>query len=193
MAGYWKNPEATANTIKDGWLWTGDLGSLDKDGFLNVYGRSKSLLIGGDGEKYSPEGIEESMVTLSPYIDQVMLYNNQCPFTVALVVPNLDAIRRAVPDYTSEAGKRTAIELIAKAINEYKKGGKYADIFPERWIPSAFAILEEDFNEQNELMNSTMKIVRGKVEKRYKKLLDFLITPEGKNPYNEHNMKALNK
>lgn len=191
MAGYWKNPEATANTIKDGWLWTGDLGSLDKDGFLNVYGRSKSLLIGSDGEKYSPEGIEESLVTLSPYIDQVMLHNNQCPYTVALVVPNLEAIRRAVPDYPSEVGKQAAIELIAKAINEYKRGGKYADTFPERWLPSAFAILDEDFNEQNQLMNSTMKIVRGKVEKRYKKVLDFLITPEGKNPLNEQNMKAL--
>jgi long-chain acyl-CoA synthetase len=191
MAGYWKNPEATANTIKDGWLWTGDLGSLDKDGFLNVYGRSKSLLIGSDGEKYSPEGIEESLVTLSPYIDQVMLHNNQCPYTVGLVVPNIDALRRAVPDYPSEAGKRAAIELIAKAINEYKKGGKYADVYPERWLPSAFAILEEDFNEQNQMMNSTMKIVRGKVEKRYMKLLDFLSTPEGKNPFNEHNMKAL--
>lgn len=191
MAGYWKNPEATANTLKDGWLWTGDLGSLDKDGFLNVYGRSKSLLIGSDGEKYSPEGIEESLVTLSPFIDQVMLHNNQCPYTVALVVPNRDAISRAVSDYPSEAGKRAAIELIAKAINAYKKGGKYADSFPERWLPSAFAILEEDFNEQNQLMNSTMKIVRGKVEKRYKKLLDFLITPEGKNPFNEHSMKAL--
>lgn len=191
MAGYWKNPEATANTIKDGWLWTGDLGSLDKDGFLNVYGRSKSLLIGSDGEKYSPEGIEESLVTLSPYIDQVMLHNNQCPYTVGLVVPNMDALRRAVPDYPSDAGKRAAIELIAKAINEYKKGGKYADVYPERWLPSAFAILEEDFNEQNQMMNSTMKIVRGKVEKRYMKLLDFLSTPEGKNPFNEHNMKAL--
>lgn len=191
MAGYWKNPEATAKTIKDGWLWTGDLGSIDKDGFLNVFGRSKSLLIGSDGEKYSPEGIEESMVSLSPYIEQIMLYNNQCPYTVALVVPNLDALKRDVPDYASEAGKKAAIDLIVKAINEYKKGGKYADMFPERWLPSAFALLDEDFNEQNQLMNSTMKIVRGKVEKRYKKLLDFLVTPDAKNPYNEHNLKAL--
>jgi len=191
MAGYWKNPEATARTIKDGWLYTGDLGSMDKDGFLNVYGRSKSLLIGSDGEKYSPEGIEESMVTLCPYIDQIMLYNNQSPHTVALIVPNMDAVRRAVPDYKSEKGRNEAIELFHKAINDYKKGGKHADVFPERWLPSAFALLEEDFNEQNQMMNSTMKMVRGKIEKHYTKLLEFLETPDGKNPFNETNDKVI--
>jgi len=191
MAGYWKNPEATAKTIKDGWLYTGDLGSIDKDGYLNVYGRSKSLLIGNDGEKYSPEGIEESIVTLSPYIDQIMLYNNQSPHTVALIVPNLEAIKRAVPDYTNEKRKNEAIELIHQAINEYKKGGKHAGIFPERWLPSAFALLEEDFNEQNQMMNSTMKMVRDKIEKHYAGLIGFLVLPDGKNPFNERNYKAL--
>jgi long-chain acyl-CoA synthetase len=191
MAGYWKNPEATAKTIKDGWLYTGDLGSLDKDGFLNVYGRSKSLLIGSDGEKYSPEGIEESLVTLSPYIEQIMLYNNQSSHTIALIVPNLTVIKRVIPDLSDEVSKNKAIDLIHQAINEYKKGGKYAGIFPERWLPSAFGLLEEDFNEKNQMMNSTMKIVRGKVEKHHAKLIEFLVSPEGKNPYNERNYKAL--
>ena len=56
MAGYWKNPEATADTVRDGWLHTGDMGYLTDDGFLYVLGRFKSLLIASDGEKYSPEG-----------------------------------------------------------------------------------------------------------------------------------------
>lgn len=191
MAGYWKNPQATAATIKDGWLYTGDLGLLDKDGFLNVYGRSKSLLIGSDGEKYSPEGIEESLVTLSPYIEQVMLYNNQSPYTVALIVPNIDAFKRAGCALDTEAGRNKAIALVQDAINEYKKTGKHADVFPERWLPSAFALLEEDFNEQNQQMNSTMKMVRGKIEQRYADLLEFLMTPEGKNPYNKYNYHSL--
>ena len=59
MAGYWSNEKATAEALRDGWLYTGDLGYLDKDGFLYVLGRVKSLLIANDGEKYSPEGIEE--------------------------------------------------------------------------------------------------------------------------------------
>ncbi len=66
MAGYWKNEASTAETIIDGWLHTGDLGYMDKDDFLYVLGRFKCLLIGSDGEKYSPEGIEEALVGNSP-------------------------------------------------------------------------------------------------------------------------------
>ena len=62
MAGYWKNPESTADTVRDGYLYTGDLGYMSKEGLLYVKGRFKSLLISSDGEKYSPEGIEEALV-----------------------------------------------------------------------------------------------------------------------------------
>ncbi len=88
MHGYWKNESATRDTIKDGWLYTGDMGYMDADGYLYVMGRFKSLLIADDGEKFSPEGIEETITEQSKYIDQCMLYNNQKPYTVALVVPN---------------------------------------------------------------------------------------------------------
>ena len=77
MVGYWKNEKAKRETLRDGWLYSGDLGYVDKDGFLYVLGRAKSLLISHDGEKYSPEGIEEAIVGNSQYIDQVMLHNNQ--------------------------------------------------------------------------------------------------------------------
>ena len=66
MKGYWKNEKSTAGTIRDGWLYTGDRGYLGEDGSLFVSGRFKSLLIAGDGEKYSPEGIEEAIAELSP-------------------------------------------------------------------------------------------------------------------------------
>jgi long-chain acyl-CoA synthetase len=192
MAGYWKNPEATASTIKDGWLYTGDLGAMDSDGFLYVYGRFKSLLIGSDGEKYSPEGIEESMVTLSPYIDQVLLYNNQSPYTVALIVPNKDALKRTVPNYDTPEGKTASVQLIQEAVNAFRKNGEFEGMFPERWLPAAFGLLGEGFTEQNQMMNSTMKMVRGKIEKHYAGRLDFLMTAEGKNPLNKENLDALN-
>jgi long-chain acyl-CoA synthetase len=191
MAGYWKNPEATAATVKDGWLYTGDLGAMDADGFLYVYGRFKSLLIGSDGEKYSPEGIEESMVTLSPYIDQVVLYNNQSPYTVALIVPNKEALRRSVSDFDTEEGKDKAIALLQQGINAFRKGGEHQGMFPERWLPAAFAVLPEPFTEQNGMMNSTLKVVRGKVEKHYAALLAGLMTAEGKNPFGPSNRNAL--
>ena len=94
MKGYWKNEEATASTIRDGWLYTGDMGYLDADGFLYVLGRYKSLLIADDGEKYSPEGIEEAFTDQSEYVEQCLLHNNQNPYTVALVHPNADALKR---------------------------------------------------------------------------------------------------
>jgi len=191
MAGYWKNPESTASTLKDGWLYTGDLGAMDEDGYLYVYGRFKSLLIGSDGEKYSPEGIEESMVTLSPYIEQVVLYNNQSPYTVALIVPSKEALKRAIPNYETPEGKKAAVELIQHSVNSFRKGGTYEGMFPERWLPAAFAILPEAFTEQNQMMNSTMKIVRGKIEKHYADRLERLMTSEGKNAFNDENMAAL--
>lgn len=191
MAGYWKNAEATASTIKDGWLYTGDLGAMDKDGFLYVSGRFKSLLIGSDGEKYSPEGIEETMVTLSPYIDQMLLYNNQSPYSVALIVPNKEQLKRSVSNFDSPEGKEAAIQLLVQAIAAFRKGGQYEGQFPERWLPAAFGLLAEGFTEQNLLMNSTMKMVRGKIEKRYADRLDYLMTAEGKQPFNQQNLNAL--
>jgi long-chain acyl-CoA synthetase len=164
---------------------------MDADGFLYVFGRFKSLLIGSDGEKYSPEGIEESMVTLSPYIDQVMLYNNQSPYTVALVVPSKETLKRTLPNYDSPEGRKAAVELIQQSVNAFRKGGEFQGMFPERWLPAAFAVLPEGFTEQNLMMNSTMKMVRGKIEKHYADRLDVLMTAEGKNPFCDYNLNAL--
>ena len=195
MLGYWKNPEATESTIRDGWLYTGDMGYMDKDGFLYVLGRFKSLLISSDGEKYSPEGIEEEMATNSRYIDQMMLYNNQDPYTVALVVPNKEALKAYVKSHNLEwgspEGKEIALNLLQKEVNEYKKGGTYAGKFPDRWLPAAVGVLSEPFTEQNQLMNSTMKIVRGKITERYADRIKYLYNPEGKNIDNDENMKSL--
>lgn len=195
MAGYWKNPISTADTIKDGWLYTGDMGYMSKDGLLYVLGRFKSLLIGSDGEKYSPEGIEEALLEHSRSIDQLILYNNQNPYTVALLVPNKDYLKKELAhmnaDLTTETGKEEAIKLIQKDINRFKKGGELYGMFPERWLPTTFAILPEPFTEQNGMVNSTMKIVRGKVEKTYANRIDYLYTPEGKDPVNAENNKSL--
>ena len=195
MAGYWKNPESTAETVKDGWLYTGDLGYMTKEGLLYVKGRFKSLLISSDGEKYSPEGIEEALVGQSKYIDQVMLYNNQSPYTIALIVPNKDNLKRklAHKDLTldSEEGRKYALKKFEKELNKYKKGGEFEGMFPERWLPSTFAILPEAFTEQNQMINSTMKMVRGKIEKAYADRIEYMYTPEGKQLLNPRNIEAL--
>jgi len=197
MAGYWKNEKATGETIKDGWLFTGDLGYLDNENFLYVLGRFKSLLIAGDGEKYSPEGIEETITDNSPYIDQMMLYNNQSPYTVALLYPNKDAIQHKLKsmglDSKSGAGQKEALKIIQDEINKYKKGGEYGGEFPERWLPAAVAVLGEGFTEQNKFLNSTMKMVRGKISEYYASRIEFLFTAEAKNIANHQNTTIISR
>ena len=195
MKGYWKNQAATSEVLRDGWLFTGDMGYMDEDNYLVVKGRFKSLLISNDGEKYSPEGIEEAITDQSPYISQCMLYNNQQPLTVGLVVPDISAINGFLQHHGLKPGSPeatdAALKLIEGEINAYFRHGKYAGLFPERWLPSAICVLPEAFTEQNHLMNSLLKIVRGKITERYKSELDFLYAPEGKNILNQINRKNL--
>ena len=197
MAGYWKNPKATADTIIDGWLHTGDMGYIcpeDPD-FLYVVGRFKSLLISSDGEKYSPEGFEDNFTETSKWVNACVLHNNQNPYCVALVVPDKNALAEACQrhglDPASQEGKDYMLDLIQADVDTYKKGGKHEGMFPERWLPSAIGICDEEFTIANKMMNSTMKIVRGKVEEHYEDLLNYLYTAEGKELHNERNRKAL--
>jgi long-chain acyl-CoA synthetase len=195
MAGYWQNENATREMIRDGWLYTGDLGYLDNDGFLYVLGRTKSLLIANDGEKYSPEGIEEMMCSQSAFIDQMMLYNNQSPYTVALLVPNKEAILRWAKTHgvslQSPDGQRTVLDLLGKEVEKYKNGGVHGGIFPERWLPSAIGVLEEGFTEANGLLNSTLKMVRGRITTTYKTRIESLSTIDGKNIASMENVRVV--
>ena len=198
MAGYWKNPVSTANTVIDGWLHTGDMGYVLREkhpGFLWVVGRFKSLLIDAAGEKYSPEGFEDGLTDGSKYVDNVILHNNQNPYTMALIVPNKDALREYAQqkglDPLSEEGRKAQLMKIQEEIDSYKKGGKNFGVFPEAWLPNAVAVLPEAFTEQNHLINSTMKVVRGKVEERFADRIDYAYTDEGKQLFNPKNMEAL--
>jgi len=197
MVGYWKNEKATRETLRDGWLYTGDLGYMDPDGFLFVLGRAKSLLISHDGEKYSPEGIEEMIVAQSPHIDQIMLYNNQSSYTTALIVPNRDAVLAWLSanhlSSQTEQGQDAALRMIEGEISAFRQGGPYGGIFPDRWLPSAFAVLGEGFTEQNRFMNSTMKIVRGRITEFFRNRIDFLYTPEGKDCCNHQNRMIIKR
>jgi long-chain acyl-CoA synthetase len=197
MHGYWKNDAATRDTIRNGWLYTGDMGYMTEEGFLYVLGRFKSLLIADDGEKFSPEGIEEAIAEQSKYIYQCMLYNNQKPYTVALVVPNQHALKDYLEEKNltadSDEGKKAVTNLLENEVNEYRTNGKYGNMFPQRWLPVAIGIVEEGFTEENGLMNSTMKIVRGKVMDRYMDLIEYLYTPDAKDVGNEWNLEEVEK
>ena len=197
MAGYWKNEKATNETLKDNWLYTGDLGYMDKDGFLYVLGRFKSLLIGDDGEKYSPESIEEALVEQTKYIDQVMLYNNQNPYTIGLVVPRKEALKKYIIEnnlsINTKEGQKLALVKIQEEIDEFKKSGKFEGQFPERWLPAAIAIIGEPFSEENKLINSTLKMVRGKIVEYHNKKFEYLFTSDAKEITNSENLDVISK
>ena len=197
MAGYWKNPEATAKTVVDGWLHTGDMGYIcpfDPD-FLYVTGRFKSLLISSDGEKYSPEAFEDSLPEVSKYVSQVVLHNNQNPYTIVLIVPEKEALadyaKQQGLDPKTREGKVAMLEKIQAEIDTYKTGGPHEDLFPDRWLPAAVVICDEPYTIANEMMNSTMKIVRRKVEEHYADRIAYAYTAEGKALLNEKNLASL--
>ncbi len=196
MLGYWKNDNATYDAVRQGWLHTGDMGYFDEDGYLMVLGRFKSLLIGNDGEKYSPEGIEEAIIQQSRYIDQCMLYNNQDAYTIGLVVPDQQEIKALLKESdigaTTAKAAEEALKLINNELNKYFKG-EYQNMFPHRWLPSAIGILPEALTEENKMINSTMKMVRDKVVSTYKEQLHLLFTPAGKNILNETNISNMRR
>ncbi len=195
MAGYWKNPKSTADTIVDGWLHTGDMGYMRDAEMLYVVGRFKSLLIASDGEKYSPEGIEENIVESSKYIDGAIMHNSQDPYTIILITPNKEALKSSVKelglDPASREGKEKMLEILQKEVNMYRPGERNAGLFPERWLPAAVCVLPEPWTEQNHFLNSSMKVVRGRVEEAYKDHMAYAYTPEGKNIVNDMNLASL--
>ncbi len=197
MEGYLNNPQASKEALRDGWLYTGDMGFMAADGFLHVLGRFKSLLISNDGEKYSPEGIEEALVEQSRYIDQCMLYNNQDAYTIALIVPNqgpvLYHLKEMGLSIDTEEGQKEAIRKIQEEIDAYKKDGKFGGMFPERWLPATFGLLDDAFTEKNHLINSTMKMVRGKIYDRYEDFIKYLYTSQGKSIMNERNRETVKR
>jgi long-chain acyl-CoA synthetase len=92
MKEYWKNPELTRETIRDGWLHTGDLGAIDADGYITITGRKKELLVLSTGKKATPTLIEGLLVQ-EPLLAQAMVIGNDRPCLAALIVPNFDMLR----------------------------------------------------------------------------------------------------
>ena len=82
-------------------------------------------------------------------------------------------------------------EILDAEVGRFKKGGEFEGMFPERWLPSCFAVLAEPFTEQNQMINSTMKMVRGKIEKAYAARIAYMYTTEGRKLLNPQNLDAL--
>jgi long-chain acyl-CoA synthetase len=95
MPGYYENPQATAEVLKEGWLYTGDLGRMDNDGYLYITGRKKELIVTLGGKNIAPVYLE-SLLTQDPLILQAMVVGDGRPFLSALIVPNPDALKHEI-------------------------------------------------------------------------------------------------
>ena len=180
MKGYYKNPEATAETIKDDLLYTGDMAYYDEDNFLVVTGREKALLISQDGEKYSPEEIEEGITNTSAFVAQCVLYNDHSPFTTAVITLD-EAYTKSFVAKNNIKDADSLLKEIEQSVEQFSQEKEYAAKFPKKWHPSVFVIAPELFTEENKMVNSTMKIVRYKVIENYKPRLQAIYEKGDKN------------
>src|SRR5262249_8948123 len=105
MKGYWNDPEATERTIHNGWLRTGDIGEIDRDGYLRITDRKRDFIKNSGGDMISPARVE-GYLTLEPEIAQVMVYGDRRPYLVAVIVPDLEFLVRFARE-----NKRPSTEL----------------------------------------------------------------------------------
>jgi long-chain acyl-CoA synthetase len=161
MKGYWKNPQATAEVIRNGWLHTGDLGTIDADGFLSITGRKKELMVLSNGKKIVPSYLEGLLVT-DPCIDQVVVCGEGRNFLTALVVPHWGNVQSAlaaegvtIQGSTEEMAKHPAVNaLIARRCTQ-----ALADLSRMEQIKK-FVVLARPFTIEADELTVSLKLRR---------------------------------
>jgi long-chain acyl-CoA synthetase len=160
MKGYWKDPEATAAAIRDGWLHTGDIGELDSDGYLRITDRKKDFIKNSGGDMIAPARIE-GLLALQPEIAQAMVHGDRRPYLVALIVPRDEIIERADGDAALRAAVDAAVDRVNRTLPPIERIRKYA-------------VLREGFAIANGLMTPTMKIKRHAIRATHGDKIDSL-------------------
>ncbi|MGQ0635624.1 MAG: AMP-dependent synthetase/ligase [Planctomycetaceae bacterium] len=174
MRGYWKNPEATAETIVDGWLKTGDVGTLDADGFLSITDRKKDLIVTSGGKNIAPSELERLLVS-DPYIDQAVVYGDRRPFVTAIVVPafaNLEAHCQASGWRLDTSGEFIRNEAVLTFYGERIENLMKSVSQPER--VKKFLLLARAFQLADEELTATLKVRRRHIVSRFETQLAAL-------------------
>ena len=151
MIGYWNNDDATNETIKDNWLYTGDIGEFDQDGYLKITDRKKDIIVSLGGDNIAPSKIE-NLLSLSAEIEQVCVFGEQKNYIAALIVSNKEL----------NASKETIQKIIDQINLELTQ--------PEKI--KKFSIIDEPFTIENNLMTPTMKVRRHEVQKKYADIIN---------------------
>lgn len=174
MQGYWRNPEATAEAIVDGWLLTGDVGQLDDDGFLTITDRKKDLLITSGGKNIAPSVIERLLVS-DPWIDQAVLYGDGRKFVSALLVPNFDKLAETAEELGCNLDDTTDFvtdERIIAFYTERVVAVMQAVSNPER--VKRFLLLGRPFRVEEDELTATLKVRRRHIIGKYEEQLAAL-------------------
>lgn len=175
-AGYHNNPDVTKQQIVDGWLHTGDLGSIDDDGFVSIVGRKKDLIITAGGKNVSPCEMEASIMT-SPVVSQCVMIGDRKPFIAAIISLDLAETNlwleskgaEQVADL-DEASKNPIVSAeVERAVNKANELASRAESIRK------FEIVPDEFTEENGLVTPSMKARRQAVVEHYRTLIDKVI------------------
>jgi long-chain acyl-CoA synthetase len=171
MRGYWNDPEATARTLRNGWLHTGDIGEFDGDGYLKITDRKRDFIKNSGGDMISPARVE-GYLTLEPEIAQVMVYGDRRPYLVGVIVPDPDFLAGFARDH-GRAGQ-TLAELAGDAELHKAIGAAVArvnrSLAPLERV-RRFIVASDGFTVANGQMTPTLKIKRHAIRAAYGPLL----------------------
>ena len=179
MEGYWNNPEATAQSIdQDGWFHTGDIGELDKDGFLKITDRKKDIIINAYGKNIAPQPLE-ALLKSSPYVGTPVLIGDRRKFLTALIVPNFEKLERDAAAAGIDAKSRD--ELVShdrvKAMIQDEIDRFNQNLDRQEKI-RRFALLPRDFTIEEDEITPSLKVKRKVIDKKYKHIIDQLYADE---------------
>lgn len=174
--GYHNRPELTAETIEDGWLHTGDLATLDDEGFATLKGRMKDIIITAGGKNVVPSDLEASVMK-SEIVDQCLVIGDGKPFISALVTLDLDGVNDWLQTQggeplknLEEASKNAAVRAeVERVVNQANAQVSRAESIRK------FEILPDTWNVENGMLTASLKTRRGVITKNYSKLIDTVI------------------
>ncbi|MDX8055556.1 AMP-dependent synthetase/ligase [Lentzea sp. BCCO 10_0798] len=173
FAGYWRNEEATAETLRDGWLHTGDLGEIDADGFVTITGRKKDIIITAGGKNIAPANVE-NVLRQSRWISHAVLFGDRRPYCVALLTLDADEIvpwatARGLPsDIESLVGHPDVRTLVREVVDE--ANSHFASVSQVK----KFVLLTRDLSQEEGELTPTLKVKRNVVHRLHSELYEGL-------------------